>query len=112
MEFMGAKDALTKIAKLNIGLEDTLSYYTEESFIAGFKKTMAFQPRVIKQNRGSSGEGIWISWLAKKEDNSMIPFTEYPAKSLKASEDGLSVETDKSRVDDDWLKLWVMKDNH
>merc|ERR1719506_233030 len=50
MEFMGAKDALTKIANLNIGLEDTLSYYTEESFIAGFKKTMAFQPRVIKQN--------------------------------------------------------------
>ena len=26
MEFMGAKDALTKIAKLNIGLEDTLTY--------------------------------------------------------------------------------------
>merc|ERR1719409_1360498 len=60
MEFMGAKDALTKIAHLNIGLEDTLSYYTEDAFIAGFKKTMAFQPRVIKQNRGSAGEGIWI----------------------------------------------------
>merc|ERR1719487_2267597 len=60
MEFMGAKDALTKIANLNIGLEDTLSYYTEDAFIAGFKKTMAFQPRVIKQNRGSAGEGIWI----------------------------------------------------
>ena len=60
MEFMGAKDALTKIAHLNIGLPDTLSYYDEESFVAGFKKTMAFQPRVIKQNRGSSGEGIWI----------------------------------------------------
>merc|ERR1719171_2457750 len=60
MEFMGAKDALTKIANLNIGLEDTLSYYTEEAFTSGFKKTMAFQPRVIKQNRGSSGEGIWI----------------------------------------------------
>merc|ERR1719506_1314131 len=60
MEFMGAKDALTKIAHLNIGLEDTLSYYTEAAFKDGFKKTMAFQPRVIKQNRGSSGEGIWI----------------------------------------------------
>merc|ERR1719174_2872017 len=60
MEFMGAKDALTKIAHLNIGLEDTLTYYTEDSFITGFKKTMAFQPRVIKQNRGSAGEGIWI----------------------------------------------------
>merc|ERR1719197_2392818 len=60
MEFMGAKDALTKIAHLNIGLEDTLAYYDEASFAEGFKKTMAFQPRVIKQNRGSSGEGIWI----------------------------------------------------
>merc|ERR1719297_19973 len=60
MEFMGAKDALCKIANLNIGLEDTLAYYDELSFSTGFKKTMAFQPRVLKQNRGSSGEGIWI----------------------------------------------------
>jgi hypothetical protein len=60
MEFMGAKDALTKIAKLNIGLEDTLTYYDDAAFIEGFKKTMAFQPRVVKQNRGSAGEGIWI----------------------------------------------------
>merc|ERR1719265_435845 len=60
MEFMGAKHALTKVAKMNIGLEDTLAYYTTEAFKEGFKKTMAFQPRVIKQNRGSSGEGIWI----------------------------------------------------
>jgi len=60
MEFMGAKDALTKIKDLNIGLEDTLTYYEEAAFIEGFKKTMAFQPRVIKQNRGSAGEGIWI----------------------------------------------------
>merc|ERR1719224_55959 len=45
---------------MNIGLPDTLSYYSSESFIEGFKKCMAFQPRVIKQNRGSSGEGIWI----------------------------------------------------
>merc|ERR1719390_551971 len=65
MEFMGAKDALTKIATLNIGLEDTLTYYEEDAFIAGFKKTMAFQPRVIKQNRGSAGEGIWIIKLKK-----------------------------------------------
>jgi len=60
MEFMGAKDALVKIASLNIGLEDTLAYYDEEAFKVGFKKCMAFQPRVLKQNRGSSGEGIWI----------------------------------------------------
>jgi len=41
-------------------LPDTLAYYSVQELEAGFKKTMAFQPRVIKQNRGSSGEGIWI----------------------------------------------------
>merc|ERR1719356_1189334 len=67
MEFMGAKDALTKIKDLNIGMADTGTYYTEEEFIAGFKKSMKFQPRVIKQNRGSSGEGIWIINLKNKD---------------------------------------------
>merc|ERR1719183_2062230 len=60
MEFMGAKDALTKIRMLNIGMPDTGTYYSDQEFIDGFKKSMKFQPRVIKQNRGSSGEGIWI----------------------------------------------------
>ena len=32
MEFMGAKDALTKIAHMNIGLPDTLSYYDSDTF--------------------------------------------------------------------------------
>merc|ERR1719401_1944670 len=67
MEKMGAKDALTKVATMNIGLPDTLSYYDEAAFSAGFRKCMAFQPRVIKQNRGSAGEGIWIIKL--KEGN-------------------------------------------
>jgi len=65
MEFMGAKDALTKIKDLNIGMPDTGTYYTEKEFIDGFKKSMKFTPRVIKQNRGSSGEGIWIINLKK-----------------------------------------------
>jgi len=67
MEIMGAKDALCKIRNLNIGLEDTLAYYDETTFANGFKKTMAFQPRVIKQNRGSAGEGIWILKLKDHE---------------------------------------------
>ncbi|CAK0868443.1 unnamed protein product [Prorocentrum cordatum] len=67
MEFMGAKDALCKIATMSIGLEDTLAYYDAAAFAEGFKKTMAFQPRVIKQNRGSAGEGIWIIKLKSGE---------------------------------------------
>merc|ERR1740138_381159 len=67
MEFMGAKDALTKIRNLQIGMPDTGTYFTDEEFITGFKKSMKFQPRVIKQNRGSSGEGIWIINLKKAD---------------------------------------------
>jgi len=92
MEFMGAKDALTKIADLNIGLPDTLSYYDEEAFKTGFKKCMAFQPRVIKQNRGSSGEGIWIIKL--KEGNYCPGYV------------------DRSCEDSEVLELMEANDNH
>ena len=49
---------------------------------AGFKKTMAFQPRVIRQNRGSAGEGIWSaalrddSYLLAKIGVDIAPTTE------------------------------------
>merc|ERR1719456_177399 len=92
MEFMGAKDALCKVANLNIGLEDTLAYYDETSFSEGFKKTMAFQPRVVKQNRGSSGEGIWIIKL--KEGNYCSTYGE------------------RSCTDDEKLDLMEANDNH
>jgi len=92
MEFMGAKDALCKVANLNIGLPDTLAYYTAEDFSAGFKKTMKFQPRVIKQNRGSSGEGIWIVKL-----KSGAYCKEYGAESCN---------------DDDVLDMMEANDNH
>jgi len=89
---MGAKDALVKINDLDCGLPDTLAYYSPEELIAGFKKTCAFQPRVIKQNRGSAGEGIWLCWLVDKEY-----CASYGASLL---EDG------------DKLKLMEMNDNH
>ena len=109
---MGAKDALVKIGKLGCGLPDTLAYYDEPALDKGFKSCCAYQPRVIKQNRGSAGEGIWLCWLAKKEDNSLVPFSEYPAKMIMPSDDGLSVLTDAQLGDDDWLKLMEMNDNH
>ena len=52
-----------KIKDLHCGLEDTEVYYTPEDLVEGFRKSLAFQPRVIKQNRGSQGEGIWIAKL-------------------------------------------------
>jgi len=60
MTKMGAKDALCKIKDEDFGLPDTLGYYSPEDIKTGFPKSIAFQPRVVKQNRGSAGEGIWI----------------------------------------------------
>jgi len=56
----GAKDALCNVKDMEFGLPDTLGYYSPEDMMAGFPKSIAFQPRVVKQNRGSAGEGIWI----------------------------------------------------
>merc|ERR1711957_722884 len=60
MEKMGAKDALCQIKTMDFGLEDTLGYYSPDDIYKGLRRTVAFQPRVVKQNRGSAGEGIWI----------------------------------------------------
>merc|ERR1719211_4927 len=60
MASMGAKDALCCIRDMDFGLPDTLGYYSPEDIREGFRKSIAFQPRVVKQNRGSAGEGIWI----------------------------------------------------
>jgi len=77
MELMGAKDALTKIKDMDFGLPDTLGYYSPEGMKEGFPKTIAFQKRVVKQNRGSAGEGIWIIDL--KEGNYCKEFGERAA---------------------------------
>merc|ERR1712154_518547 len=47
--------------------EDTLGYYSPEDMQTGFKKSIKYQPRVVKQNRGSAGEGIWIVKLKSGE---------------------------------------------
>jgi len=66
MELMGAKDALTKIKDMDFGLPDTLGYYSPAQIKTDFPKTIKFQKRVVKQNRGSAGEGIWIIELKDK----------------------------------------------
>ncbi|KAH8062529.1 hypothetical protein JL722_3450 [Aureococcus anophagefferens] len=99
---MGAKDALCKIANMGCGLVDTFAYYDAETLETQFKKTMAFQPRVVKQNRGSAGEGIWLCWIANETKDGIIPDIEYPSKTFGA----------ESLGDDVMLKLMEMNDNH
>ena len=41
---MGAKDALCKVATMNIGLEDTLAYYSPEELPGGTKSDPNYAP--------------------------------------------------------------------
>jgi hypothetical protein len=59
MSNFGAKDALTKITDTGLVPRDTYSYYTIESFKEKFPVALSLGERVLKQNRGSTGTGIW-----------------------------------------------------
>merc|ERR1711972_286518 len=64
---VGVMGTYVESKDMEFGLPDTLGYYSPDDMKAGFPKSIAFQPRVVKQNRGSAGEGIWIIKL--KEGN-------------------------------------------
>jgi len=55
----GAKDALSKLADTNLVPDDTYAYYNYEEFKTNFPKSISHGVRVLKQNRGSTGTGIW-----------------------------------------------------
>lgn len=66
---MGSKDSLVKIRNLRSGRKDTRCYYNKEDWYQNFPKQFMDNPnikRVIKQNNGSTGEGIWIVELKNK----------------------------------------------
>ncbi|WP_299546950.1 Cj0069 family protein [uncultured Helicobacter sp.] len=65
----GAKDALTKLADTPLVPDDTYAYYDIETFKKTFPKSLAKGERVLKQNRGSTGEGIWRVRLAESAYN-------------------------------------------
>jgi len=102
MTFMGAKDALTKIKDMSIGLADTGTYFSEDELKAGFMKTMKFQPRVMKQNRGSAGEGIWIISLASGEYCSTFGEAE-----VQLSDDLILMEANDNHVEHKTVEQFI-----
>jgi len=55
----GAKNAVEKLKGTDIVPEDVKCYYDFETFKSEFPKSLTRGVRVAKQNRGSTGEGIW-----------------------------------------------------
>ena len=88
MKKMGAKDVLGKITGLNCGLPDTEVYYTIEDWEKQFPPTLT-KKRVVKQNRGSSGEGIWVVELLDHD----LPITHSSRIKIQEAVDNHTEET-------------------
>merc|ERR1739844_60793 len=102
MELMGAKDALTMIKDMDFGLKDTLGYYSPQEIKDGFPKTVAFEKRVVKQNRGSAGEGIWIIELKEKK-----PCEQYGDRVAELSEVIVCKEANDNHVEEHTIEEFL-----
>jgi hypothetical protein len=71
----GAKNAVEKLANTPLVPVDVQCYYDFELFKESFPRTLAGESRVLKQNRGSTGEGIWRVEVPKdcKLENGSVP---------------------------------------
>lgn len=71
----GAKNALVALTDTDMVPDDTFAYYDFETFKSTFQKNLSTGERVLKQNRGSTGEGIWRVELAKPlNDGEIVSF--------------------------------------
>jgi hypothetical protein len=72
---MGTKNSLVKVRNLACGLPDTYSYFDVASFKENFPKTIKTGIRVLKQNRGSQGEGIWVCQIKEGQEGEVTGAT-------------------------------------
>jgi len=70
----GAKNSVEKLKGTPIVPNDVYTYYDFDELKDNFPKTLQKGVRVIKQNRGSTGEGIWkVEVLDKEKYKDNIP---------------------------------------
>ncbi len=55
----GAKNSVERLKGTEIVPDDVYTYYNYDALKEKFPKSLTYGVRVIKQNRGSTGEGIW-----------------------------------------------------
>lgn len=71
----GAKNSVERLKGTEIVPEDVYTYYDFDTLKENFPKSLAKGIRVLKQNRGSTGEGIWkVDVLNKEKYKDEIPF--------------------------------------
>ncbi len=95
----GAKDALVKLNDTDLVPADTAAYYDVASFRSAFPVSLARGERVLKQNRGSTGEGIWRVQLAD-ESARPEPGAPIPSDALVTCTEAVDNHTETHTLDE------------
>lgn len=70
----GAKSSIERLKSTKLVPDDVYTYYDFESLKENFPKSLQKGVRVLKQNRGSAGEGIWrVEVVDVKQYKTEIP---------------------------------------
>jgi len=75
MATYGAKNSVEKLKGTDLVPDDVYTYYDFDTFKNNFPKTLAGNVRVLKQNRGSTGEGIWRVEVLSDYKGKTVPLT-------------------------------------
>ena len=110
----GAKDALVKLNDTDLVPTDTAAYYDVESFHETFPKSLSYGERVLKQNRGSTGSGIW---RVRVQDEELVkntePGTAFPLDTKLVCTEAVDNHTEYRELSDfmDFCDQYIIGDN-
>ncbi|WP_115685193.1 Cj0069 family protein [Corynebacterium senegalense] len=110
----GAKDALVKLKDTDLVPSDTAAYYDVETFHNTFPASLSYGERVLKQNRGSTGSGIWRVRLADPElAASVEPGTALPLDTELKCTEAVDNHTETRQLGEfmDFCDQYIIGDN-
>ena len=110
----GAKDALVKLNDTPLVPDDTAAYYEVEELHNTFPTSLSYGERVLKQNRGSTGEGIWRVRLADEElAQSVEPGTALPLDTKLKCTEAVDNHTEERELGEfmDFCDQYIIGDN-
>ncbi len=110
----GAKDALVKLNGTDLVPADTAAYYDVDSFHENFPVSLSHGERVLKQNRGSTGSGIWRVQLADREPAARTgPGTRLPPETRLRCTEAVDNHTELRELGEfmDFCDQYIIGDN-
>lgn len=110
----GAKDALVKLNQTDLVPADTAAYYDVEAFHQTFPTSLSYGERVLKQNRGSTGSGIWRVQLKDKDVAASVePGTALPLDTVLKCTEAVDNHTEERQLGEfmDFCDQYIIGDN-